>query len=575
MQGTRPQPNRGLPQNVTADYQRKTRQIDNIIKMVQDKPGDISTVEVGVKQIRAMPQDVQQMALTKTLCAAAKAGDKAYKMTIEENKRLKQPPTRVVTLEKITYNTECSVASVLKRDGIVEVPVSMDVDCSKLVPGQRVALSRNESAVIAQRGFAPAYPTCEFEELLEDKSESYRILVTTGNSQTAVLVAGGYLTEQATLQELKPGDLLEYDPDARCVLRIVKQFNRIREFVGEAPDVTFADIGGLDEVWQKIELEVIGPLENPETYKRLRVNVPPGVLFYGPPGCGKTLLIKAIARRAMEVMGLDINAPVIFTVPGTALLRPYVGEGEALVRKIAQSAEKAADEYGFALVLLDDFEYTVLRRGVCDASSPAYGSLTNTLLSTMDGLGKRNRRFIWIATSNRPEIADSGALRAGRFGAKIEIRRPGFDACTDILQVHLNGVPLAKGLSYEFIAETVVQRIFSAEPENVLLRIVFANSEQKEIFPPDVISGAILANAVRAGAINAITRAKSDGGRDTGFLCLEDIMEGLDQQLLSTVSMITVDNVRDYYLDLPTGLRPVAVHHTYRFRETNKEIFIA
>ena len=575
MQGTRPQPNRGLPQNVTTDYQRKTRQIDNIIKMVQDKPGDISTVEVGVKQIRAMPQDVQQMALTKTLCAAAKAGDKAYKMTIEENKRLKQPPTRVVTLEKITYNTECSVASVLKRDGIVEVPVSMDVDCSKLVPGQRVALSRNESAVIAQRGFAPAYPTCEFEELLEDKSGSYRILISSGNNQTAVLAAGGYLTEQAALQELKTGDLLEYDPDARCVLRIVKQSNRIREFVGETPDVTFADIGGLDEVWQKIEREVIGPLESSELYKRLKVDVVPGVLFHGPPGCGKTLLIKAIARRALEVMGLDINAPVVITVSGTALLRPYVGQGEALVRQIAQSAKEAADEHGFALVLLDDFEYSVLRRGVGDASSPAYGSLTNTFLSVMDGLGKRNSRFIWIATSNRPEIADSGALRAGRFGTKIEIRRPGFDACKDILRVHLNGVPLAKGLSCESITEGVVQRVFSAESENILLRIVFANSEQKDIFPSDVISGAILASAVQAGAINTITRVKSDGGGSTAALCLEDIMEGLDQELLAAVSMITVDNVRDYYLDLPTGQRPVAIHHTYKFREANKERFVA
>lgn len=553
-------------------YQYNRKKIDDLLTMVQTNPGG-STIEVAAERMMAMPKEAHQVAWLQTLSVVAKSGNEAHKRILDENRRLKQAPNKIAVFDSVRYgqNGGSPVATILSNDGFMEVAVSTEVDCSTLVKGQHVALANNSLALLGGRILTPPNPSCEFERLLEDG----RIMARGSGGQILVLGPGGSLNKAEALQGLKSGDLIEYDPQLRCATKLSCSSVRVREFVGESADVTGADIGGLDEIWLKIEQHIVGPLTNPELYQSYAVEVPRGVLFFGPPGCGKTLMIKAVARTILEALGLKVDAPIVFRVSGPSLLRPYVGEGEALVRSISKAAEEAAAEHGFACILLDDFEMSALHRGLGDRSSPAYSSLSASLISTMDGLGKRNSRVTWMATSNRIDLLDGAILRPGRFGLQIEIRRPDFNACKDILAVHLANVPLAEGHTRKSMAETVGRHIFSAEDENVLLRIEYADAERQEVFSYHIISGAIIAEAVRSAKVMAVERDRMGNNSKPSGIEPDQLIKCLNEQLHSAVLAVTPRNAHQYYLNLPPDRRIVAVDHLYEPTEdTPEEMFV-
>lgn len=558
--------------NVTPDRQRKIEGIDNTIKMVQDRP-EADVIAMAAKQMLALPQDMKETAWNRTLTAAAASGEEAHRRTSEEIKRLKQAPSRIAILESVRCDSGAPLATVVDQHGVAEIAVSAEIKADELVLGERVALSRNGSAVIGSRGFSPGYPTAEFEKLVEDPDKGCRIVMTMDGNRRLELSAGGTFEDRKSLNALEPGDRIAFEPNVQRALWVVERSSRVQEFMGEAADKRYGkDIGGLDDIWHEMCQKVIGPLTNPRLAKRLDMEPACGVLLYGPPGVGKTALVKAFAREILEVLDLDVNAPIIFRVHGATLLRPLVGQGEGLVMNIASAAERASEKYGFGLVLLDDFEYAVLRRGMGDLSTPAYSSLTSTILSRMQGLSDCGHRVTYVATTNRPDLCDSAALRAsGRFGVKFEIPRPGITACKDILRVHLDGVPLAE--DFESVAELMIQKVFSPSPDDALLRIAFSNSQHQDIFPRDIVTGAILEGVVDRAKSRAFDRGNSNG-HDDAKVTLDDLMSSLNQELRSAVSAVGIGNVRDYYLNLPAGHRVDAVHHLYKSGAVVEEAFV-
>jgi len=255
-------------------------------------------------------------------------------------------------------------------------------------------------------------------------------------------------------------------------------------------------------------------------------------------------------------------------------LRPYVGEGPALIRALAKAAEEAAAEYGFAMILLDDFEYSALHRGVGDHSSPAYSAVTASLITVMQGLGKRNPRVTFVATVNRPDLVDAALLRAGRFTTRIEIPRPGYEACRRILDVHLAKVPLADGLTREAATELLARRIFGTADDNLLLRIHFADAEQEEVFPSRLINGAILEATVRGACLSAIARDRGGGRVAPGGVQQQDLLVALDEQLRAARKAITPRNIHQCFLEVPPDRRVVAIDQVSSLKLNGERSFV-
>jgi proteasome-associated ATPase len=565
-------PTTPLAQQAPQNALELRKRVDRILAPLQAR-SDAGTITVAATQLvgelAKLPLDTQCTMMYHVVTDVAKGTNEHSKRLIEENRRLKEPPRRVAALEEVRTDAGGRpVATVGTRDGMLEVPVSVEVKVDELRPGQRVILAPN-GAVIDGRGAAPANPLCEFDTLLADG----RIMARLENGHRLVLLPGWDLQTRDSLGKLNPGDLLEYEPVTQQALRLAQSSARIQEFLGETPDVAREDIGGVDEIWPQIEQKVISPILFPELYAKYGLGTPRGMLFYGPPGVGKTMLIKAAARAVLSALGNDGNAPVLFAIPGASLLRPYVGEGNGLLRAIAKAAEKAASEHGFAVILLDDFEYAGgLHRGLADRSTPAHSSLTQSLLAEMDGLGSRGSRVTWMATTNRPDLLDTALNRPGRFGMRISVPRPGPDGCRQIARVHLTGRPLARELSAEQAAEAMADRIFAATDDNLLLRINYADSGQEEVFAPRLISGAIIGAAVTDAAQRAVSReiAKEPGG-----LRLDDLLTCLDAHLRSAVAHITPANVRHYYLNLPDDRAVASVEQVQLPLQGSQQSFVA
>jgi len=536
-----------------AEFRKK---VADLLRVVQVQP-DSATIERVTEQMVAMPKEAQGIAWAQSLSVIARSGSEAQKRILEENKRLKTAPNRIAVFAGYTLDQEARpVATVLNQDGFVEVGVSIDVNCESLVRGQHVALAAGNLTLLAGRDVSPPNPTCEFDRLLEDG----RIMARRGE-QILVLSIGGSLNATAA-RDLKCGDHIEFDPRLLCATKLSCRSVRVREFLGESSDCTREDVGGLDAVWARVDLNILGPLKYPELYKGYGVEVSRGVLLYGPPGVGKTLFIKALNSQILDSLGLAVDAPIIFRVAGSSLLRSFVGEGEALVRSITKAAEDAAEKHGFACVFVDELDVAGLHRGQCIQSTGAYLSLSSALLSAMDGISSSNRRVTWMATTNRVDLLDNSLLRPGRFGVQIEIRRPDFKACKEIAGVHLRNTPLLKGHTLESCSEAVAQHVFRAE-DNALLRVEYADAEKTEIYPYDLITGAIISEAVRSAKVKAIEKDRNEGRSEPGGLGPDQLLRCLDEQLRSAVSAITPQNAHQHYLNLPPDKRIVAVDHLY------------
>lgn len=541
--------------NMNPDPRITTRTVNSMLAQLKTKP-DTGVIQLS-QVFRHQPEPVQNMLLQKLAEHYRKTDVENLRRLEQEIKSLKQPPLKLAILESFR-NDEMGnrIALVTSGNDMLEVAISGDVQAEELIPGTRVVLPQGNSAIIGSRGLSPASAAAELERILPDG----RFLLSIGNEKLVVQRGGEFLSSK-DVQEPKPSDLIEYDPSTHLALRVAQHSVKTAEFVGEVPDVCWDDIGGLSEIREMVETEVLGPLLNPKVYESYGVKPPRGILFEGPPGVGKTMLIKALGKSLVSALGLDDDAPVLLQVKGSALLSSYVGESGARVRALSAAAREAAEKHGLAIIMLDDFEYGGgLHRGIGDRSSPAYSSLTAALISEMEGLGN-NEKIVWVATANRADLIDNALLRPGRFTKKVAVGRPDPQACIQILLVHLRGKPIAQGQSMKDLAEKVVEQLFTYDDEHLLLRLHFADAGQYEVFPSQIISGAILSEAVRCAGLRAICRDLSNQPAEPSGITYQDLSEELDQQLRTVVSLIEAENANLNYLGIPAHRRVVAVEH--------------
>ena len=349
---------------------------------------------------------------------------------------------------------------------------------------------------------------------LDEVLGARRALVTTGGGASRVLA----LAEGLDPAALKPGDTLVADLRANLATALVERTGVEQLVIAEAPDVSWADIGGLGPQIDRIRDAIELPFAHPGLYRGYGLRAPKGVLLYGPPGCGKTLIAKAVATSLADSAG---GRPAAFlNIKGPELLSKFVGETERQIRAIFVQARKAAAEDRPVVVFFDEMEALLRARGT-GVSSDVETMIVPQVLSEIDGV-ESLRNVIVIGASNREDMIDPAILRPGRLDVKIRIDRPDAEAAADILARHLRAdLPLDPGelagaggdreAAAAAMRRAAVDALYARTPATAVLEVVCASGARETLHLADLVSGAMLA-AVVARAKTAAIKDEIAGG---------------------------------------------------------------
>jgi proteasome-associated ATPase len=317
------------------------------------------------------------------------------------------------------------------------------------------------------------------------------------------------LAEPLRQRTLRAGDSLLMEPRSGYVFEVIPK-SEVEELVlEEVPDVDYGDIGGLGSQIDAIKDAVELPFLHPDLFEEHELAPPKGILLYGPPGCGKTLIAKAVAnslaKKVAERTGREEGRSFFLNIKGPELLNKYVGETERHIRLVFQRAREKASEGMPVIVFFDEMDSLFRSRG-SGISSDVENTIVPQLLSEIDGV-ESLENVIVIGASNREDMIDPAILRPGRLDVKIKIQRPDAEAARDILSKYLTpGLPLhaddlgehggdAESTCAAMI-QRAVERMYSEEDENRFLEVTYANGDKEVLYFKDFNSGAMLENIV-------------------------------------------------------------------------------
>ncbi|MCK0115806.1 proteasome ATPase [Isoptericola sp. S6320L] len=400
----------------------------------------------------------------------------------------------------------------------MHLQTSPGLDLGDLAPGQEVKL--NEAmTVVAAGGYERIGELVTVKEVLDDE----RVLVVgRADEERVVRLAGSVLGKP-----LRVGDALTVDMRSGFVFEVVPR-SEVEELVlEEVPDIAYEDIGGLGPQIEQIRDAVELPFSHPDLFREHGLRPPKGVLLYGPPGCGKTLIAKAVAsslaKMVAEKRGGDPSAKSFFlNVKGPELLNKYVGETERHIRLIFARAREKATQGMPVVVFFDEMESLFRTRGT-GLSSDVETTIVPQLLAEIDGV-ERLDNVIVIGASNREDMIDPAILRPGRLDVKIKIERPDAEGATEIFGKYLTAdLPINdddvaehggdRRLAVEAMIRSVVERMYSEDEENQFLEVTYASGDKEVLYFKDFNSGAMIENVVDRAKKSAIKDLLATGKR--------------------------------------------------------------
>jgi len=420
----------------------------------------------------------------------------------------------------------------------LRVSVGGNIDCDTIELGSEVLLNDSMSIVEARHP-EHAGDVVTLTKVLED---GIRAIVSFRGDDERVCE----LSDSLRGANLRSGDLLRLDSRSNLLLERLLQPEVEHLLLEHVPNVTFADIGGLDDQIEKIRDAVELPFLHADLFAEYQLPAPKGILLYGPPGCGKTLIAKAVAnslaQRVAAKTGDDKGRSYFINIKGPELLNKYVGETERQIRLVFQRAREKSEEGWPVIIFFDEMDSMFRTRGT-GVSSDMESTIVPQLLAEIDGADKLQNVII-IGATNREDLIDPAILRPGRLDVKIRVDRPNRNAAQQILLRYLsNDLPFGEECQIADIVELTIDRIFAETAENRFLEITYQNGEREELLYKDFLSGAMLENIVRRAKKKAIKR-RIDGG--DGGIITSDLISSVADEFLEHEDLPNTTNPDDW-----------------------------
>jgi proteasome-associated ATPase len=505
-------------------------------------------------QIQSMEEEIRRLYQSRYQLDQATKQNEKLVLTLQEAKA--QIEALRAEVEKLTAPPSAyAIFSSLNSDGTGNVYVSgrkmkvslhPSVNGKELRKGQELVL--NEALnVIEAKGFDVQGEVVRLKDLLEGN----RALVTLHFDEEKVAELGDPLL----LERLSVGDHLLYDARSGCVIEKLPKSEAEELVLEEVPDVDYARIGGLQRELEQVRDAVELPFLHPELFAEFHLSAPKGVLLYGPPGCGKTLIAKAVANSIAKKLGHLTGKEVrsyFLHVKGPELLNKYVGESERQVREVFKKAKERAADGNPVIVFFDEMDALFRTRGT-GISSDIESTIVPQFLSEIDGV-ESLRNVIVIGASNRQDLIDPAVLRAGRLDVKVKVGRPDIAAAKDIFSKYLaTNLPFAeeelkrnggdaKAL-VEHLTQITVDAMYATSEENKFIEVTYANGEKEILYFKDFASGALIEGIVSRAKKYAVKRAIAQEGRG---LRSEDLIRAIREEFKEHEDLPNTTNPDDW-----------------------------